>query len=96
MNDFLRLLHSHVILMNDLANYMRVRFSKSFSQTSLAHPDLKALDLIIHMKHIMGFFLEGWKMGIFNKRLLFSQLFSGRFMEGQRYDGKTLIEELSI
>ena len=31
-----------------------------------------------------------------NKRLLFSQLFSGSFIEGQRCDGKILIQELSI
>ena len=54
---FLRLSHSHVILMNDLANYMWVCFSKSFSQTSLVHPDFKALDLNIQVKHtINGFF----------------------------------------
>ena len=29
-------------------------FSESFSQTSLAHPDFKVLDLNIHVKHIMG------------------------------------------
>ena len=45
---FLSLLHSYVILMNDLATYMWVCFSKSFSQTSLAHPDFKVLDLNIH------------------------------------------------
>ena len=57
---FVRLLHSDVILMNDL-----VYFPKSFSQTSLAHPDSKVLDLNIHVKHIMGFFLEGSKVGGF-------------------------------
>ena len=40
---FLRLLHRHVILMNDLAKLHVVCFSKSFSRTSLAHPDLKSL-----------------------------------------------------
>ena len=44
--------------MNDLAKLHVVRFSKSFSQTSLAHPDFKVLDLNIHVKHIMGFSLK--------------------------------------
>ena len=51
--------------MNDLANYMWVCFSKSFSQTSLAHPDFKVLDLNTHVKHIMCVFLEGLKKGGF-------------------------------
>ena len=59
---------THVILMNDLANYMWVCFSKSFSQTSLAHPDFKVLDLNVHVKHIMGFFLKGWKIEGFSIR----------------------------
>ena len=49
---------AHVILMNYLANYMWVCFSESFSQTSLAHPDFKVLDLNIHVKHIMAFSLK--------------------------------------
>ena len=71
-------------------------FSKSFSQTSLAHPDFKVLDLNIHVKHIMGFSVKVEKQRIFNKRLLFSQLLSGSFIEGKRCDGKTLIQELFI
>ena len=83
--------------MNDLANYIWMCFSKSFSQISLAHPDFKVLDLNIHVKHVMHFFpLRLKNRRIFNKRLLFSQLFSGSFIEGQRCDGKTLIQELSI
>ena len=72
--------------MNDLASYM-----------SLSHLDLKVLDLNIHVKHIMHFFLEGRKIGRFLiKRLLVSQLFLGGFIEGQRCDGKALIQELYI
>ena len=83
--------------MNDLADYIWVSFSKSFSQISLAHPDFKVLDSNIHVKHIMHFFsLKAKNRRIFNKRLLFSQLFSGSFIEGQRCDWKTLIQELSI
>ena len=44
--------------MNDLAKLHGVRFSESFSQTNLAHPDFKVLDLNIHVKHIMGFSLK--------------------------------------
>ena len=44
--------------MNDLAKLHVVCFSKSFSQTSLAHPDFKVLDFNIHVKHIMGFSLN--------------------------------------
>ena len=58
---FLRLLHRHVILINDLAKLHVVCFSKSFSQTSLAHPDFKVLDLNIHVKHIVGFSHKGEK-----------------------------------
>ena len=54
---FLRLLHGHVILMNDLAK-LHVVFFQCISQTSLAHPDFKVLDLNIHVKHIMGFSLK--------------------------------------
>ena len=52
------LLHRHVILMNDLAKLHVVCFSKSFFQTSLAHPDFEVLDFNIHVKHIMGFSLK--------------------------------------
>ena len=61
---FLRLLHRHVILMNDFNKLHVVCFSKSFSWTSLAHPDFKVLDLNIHVKRIMGLIPEGWKVGI--------------------------------
>ena len=44
--------------MNDLADYMRVCFSKSFSQTSLAHLDFKALDSNIYVKHTIVFPLK--------------------------------------
>ena len=53
---FLRLLHSHVMLINELTNYMLVCFSKSFSKTNLAHPSFKVLDLNIHVKHFTLFF----------------------------------------
>ena len=52
--DLLLIIAKH-FLMNDLANYIWVCFSKSFSQISLAHPDFKVLDLNIHVKHIMRF-----------------------------------------
>ena len=47
--------------MNELANYMWVCFSKSFSQTSLAHPDFKVFDLNIHVKHFTLFSLKAEK-----------------------------------
>ena len=74
-----------------------VCFSKSFSHTSLAHPDFKVLDLNTHVKH-MGFSLKVEKWRIFNKRLLltFSQLLSGSFIKEKRCDGKSLIQELLI
>ena len=42
-------------------HYMWVCFSKSFSQTSLVHPDFKVLDLNIHVKHFMLFSLKAEK-----------------------------------